>query len=255
VETPLKKSCKYTTRTNPQGVLYPFLKPEQVYRRRANHLVARSLLESIREEELNDIQYWFQTNNQPTVNNTINNSNALMATFFSPLNFAAIQGSPHDVLEKSIDNLPIFHGNNFVSAHAHISCFHLCVDKYCKGHNEEDVKMTLFVYSLEGNATDWFEDFPVNKFGTLNSLIDEFRKRWGDQKEHRFQLGALTTNHKKENEIVVEFNEKFSNLVKNLHQDVKPPATAILIYYIEAFKGEVRYSLRDKDPQTLSEAQ
>jgi hypothetical protein len=117
------------------------------------------------------------------------------------------------------------------------------------------VKMTLFVYSLEGNAADWFEDFPANKISTLNSLIDEFRKRWGDQKKHCFQLGALTTSHKKENETVVEFNEKFSNLVKNLHQDVKPPAAAILIYYIEAFEGEMRYALRDKDPQTLPEAQ
>jgi hypothetical protein len=252
--TPLKKYCKYTTRRNPRGVLYSFPEPEQVYRRRANRSATRSLLESLREEALNDIQYWFQTNNQPTVNTT-NNSNILMATFLSPLNFAAIQGAPHDVPEKAIDKLPIFHRNNVVSAQAHISCFHQCIDKYCRGHSEEDVKMTLFVYSLEGNVADWFEDFLTNKFGTLNSLIDEFRKRWGDQKEHHFQLGALTTSHKKENETVVEFNEKFSNLVKNLHQDVKPPAAAILIYYIEAFEGEMRYALRDKDPQTLSEAQ
>jgi hypothetical protein len=178
-----------------------------------------------------------------------------MATFLSPLKFAAIQGAPHDVPEKAIDKLPIFHGNNVVSAQAHISCFRQCIDKYCRGHSEEDVKMTLFVYSLEGNVVDWFEDFPANKFGTLKLLIDEFRKRWGDQKEHHFQLGALTTSHKKENETVVEFNEKFSNLVKNLHRDVNPPATAILMYYIEAFEGEMRYALRDKNPQTLPEAQ
>jgi hypothetical protein len=85
--------------------------------------------------------------------------------------------------------------------------------------------------------------------------LDEFRKRWGDQKEHRFQLGALTTSHKKENETVVEFNDKFNNLVKSLHQDVKPPAAAILIYYIEAFEGEMRYALRDKDPQICQAAQ
>jgi hypothetical protein len=150
VATPLKKSSKYTTRSNSQGVLYSFPEPEQVYRRRLNRLAPRSLLESLREEALNDIQYLFQTNNQPTVNNPINNTNVLMATFLSPLNFAAIQGSPHDVPEKAIDKLPIFHGNNAISASAHISSFHRCVGKYCRGHNEEDVKMTLFVYSLEG---------------------------------------------------------------------------------------------------------
>jgi hypothetical protein len=50
-------------------------------------------------------------------------------------------------------------------------------------------------------------------------------------------LGALTTSHKKENETVVEFNEKFNSLVKSLHQDVKPPDATILIYYIEDFEG------------------
>jgi hypothetical protein len=128
-------------------------------------------------------------------------------------------------------------------------------DKYCRGHDEEDVKMTLFVYSLEGDALEWFTDFPADKFSTLEEILDEFRKRWGDQKEHRFQLNALTTIRKKENETMVEFNTKFNNLVKSIHRDIKPTDAAILIHYIEAFEGEIRYALRDKDPQNLDEAQ
>jgi hypothetical protein len=46
--------------------------------------------------------------------------------------------------------------------------------------------MTLLVYSLEGDATEWFTDFNPAKFSTLNLILDEFRKRWGDKKEHRF---------------------------------------------------------------------
>jgi ribonuclease HI len=68
-------------------------------------------------------------------------------------------------------------------------------------------------------------------------------------------LGALTTSQKKENETVPEFNIKFNNVVKGLHQDVKPLDAAILIYYIEAFEGEMRYASRDKDPQNLPAAQ
>jgi hypothetical protein len=210
VATPLKKSSKYTTRSTSQGVVYSFPEPEKVYRRRLNRLAPRRLLESLGEEALTDIQFLFQTNNQPTVNNPTNNPNATMSTFLSPLNFAAIQGAPHDVPEKAIDKLPIFHGNNAITANSHISSFHRCVDKYCRGHNEEDVKMTLFAFSLEGDAADWFSDFSANKFNTLNSILDEFKKRWGDQKEHRFQLAALTTSHKKENETVLEFNTKFN---------------------------------------------
>jgi ribonuclease HI len=129
------------------------------------------------------------------------------------------------------------------------------VQLYCGGHNHEDVKMTLFVYSLEGDALEWFTDFPAAKFSTLEEILDEFRKRWGDQKEHRFQLAALTTIQKKENETVVEFNTKFNNLVKGLHRDIKPSDAAILIYYIDAFEGEMRYALRDKEPQDLQTAQ
>jgi hypothetical protein len=186
VATPLNKSVRYITRSVAQGLIFSFPEPEKVYRRRINRLAPRRLLESLGEEALPDIQFLFQTNNQPTVSNPTNTSNVEMTTFLSPLNFAAIQGAPHDVPEKAIDKLPIFHENNAISAQAHISSFHRYVGKYCRDHNEEDVKMTLFVYSLEGSAADWFEDFPANKFSTLNSIIDEFRKRWGDDKEHRF---------------------------------------------------------------------
>jgi hypothetical protein len=132
-----------------------------------------------------------------------------MSIFLRPLNFAAIQGAPHNVSEKAIDKLPTFKGNNAISAKTHISSFHMCVEKYCRGHDEEDVKMTLFVYSLEEDATEWFTDFDQIKFSTLNEILDEFRKRWVDKKEHRFQLAALTSSHKKENETLEEFNAKF----------------------------------------------
>jgi hypothetical protein len=131
----------------------------------------------------------------------------------------------------------------------------MCVERYCRGHDEEDVKMTLFVYSLEGDVAKWFTDFSAAKFSTLEEILNEFRKIWGDQKEHRFQLAALTTSHKKQNVTVVEFNTKFNSLVKGLHRDIKPSDTTILIYYIEAFEGEIRYALRDKDPQTLEATQ
>jgi hypothetical protein len=257
VATPLNKSVrKYTTRSTTQGLIYSFPEPEQVYRRRINRLPPRRLLlDNLGEEALTDIQYLFQNNNQPTVNNPNPNPNLTMSIFLRPLNFAAIQGSPHAVPEKAIDKLPTFQGNNAISAKSHILNFQMCVERYCRGHDEEDVKMTLFVYSLEGDAAEWFTDFPAAKFSTLDEILDEFRKRWGDHKEHRFQLAALTTSQKKENETVVEFNTKFNNLVKSLHRDIKPSDAAILIYYIEAFEGEMRYALRDKDPQNLDAAQ
>jgi hypothetical protein len=68
------------------------------------------------------------------------------------------------------------------------------------------------MYSLEVDVVQWFTNFDPVKFNTLDSILDEFRKRWGDKKEHRFQLAALTNSHKKENETVEEFNAKFNSL-------------------------------------------
>jgi ribonuclease HI len=256
VATPLNKSVKYTTRNTSQGVIYSFLEPEKVYRRRLNRLAPRRLLESLGEEALTDIQYLFQTNNnQSTVNTPTNNPNVVMSAFLRPLKFTAIQGAPHAIPDKAIEKLPCFQGNNAISAHSHVLNFDLCVLKYCRGHDEEDVKMTLFVYSLEGDAAEWFSEFDPNKFSTLDEIVSEFKERWGDQKENRFLLASLTSSHKKENETMEEFNKKFNDLVKSLPNTIMPSNAAILIYYMEAFEGEMRYALRDKDPQNLKQAQ
>ena len=37
--------------------------------------------------------------------------------------------------------------------------------------------------------------------------------------------------------------------------DFKPPNKSILVYYIEALSGEMRYQLRDKEPVDLKDAQ
>jgi hypothetical protein len=105
--------------------------------------------------------------------------------------------------------------------------------------------------SLEEDAFDWFIGQDDNKFNTINDLVNAFLERWGDKKEHRHLLAELHTIKKKENETMEEFNKKFDDLVNSLHTDIKPLAASILIYYIEAFGGELRYQLRDKDPTTL----
>ena len=43
--------------------------------------------------------------------------------------------------------------------------------------------------------------------------------------------------------------------MKSIHNDIKPSDVAVLIYYMEDFEGEMRYALRDKDPQTLKATQ
>jgi hypothetical protein len=73
-----------------------------------------------------------------------------------------------------------FKGNNAISAHSHLLNFDLCILNWCHGHDEEDVNMNLFVYSLEGDVVEWFSEQDPNKFSTLAEICQTFRERWGD---------------------------------------------------------------------------
>jgi hypothetical protein len=94
-----------------------------------------------------------------------------------------------------------------------------------------------------------------DKFSTLAEIQKAFMERWGDKKEDRHLLVSLSSSQKKENETMEEFNKRFNDLVKILPQTIKPLDASILIHYMEAFEGEIRYQLRDKEPTTLKDAQ
>ena len=46
-----------------------------------------------------------------------------------------------------------------------------------------------------------------------------------------------------------------SGMWLRLPREIKPRDASILIYYIEAFNGDLRYQLRDKEPTDLKTAQ
>ena len=51
-----------------------------------------------------------------------------------------------------------------------------------------------------------------------------------------------------------EFNTKFRRVVADLPKGIKPKDDSILISYIEAFIGDLRYQLRDKESIDLKTA-
>ena len=66
-------------------------------------------------------------------------------------------------------------------------------------------------------------------------------KRWNQEPRH--MLATLYSIKKMENETMDEFNTKFRRVV-----------ASILISYIEAFTGDLRYQLRDKEIADLKTA-
>jgi hypothetical protein len=135
---------------------------------------------------------------------------------YAPCDFSAINNYPHAISEKAIEKLPIFQGNNVISAKMHVKSFMRCINKWCVAHDYEDVKMKLFVLSLEDDALDWYEDKPNNSFKTLKELIDAFIEKWGEKRDQRHLLPALNTIKKNENETMDEFNKRFNELVSSM---------------------------------------
>ena len=205
--TPLSNSAWYSTRSNSRGLLVPIPEPERVYRRRANRLAPRRLLASLGEEAISDIHLLF---NNPLITSP-------MDAIYQPCDFP----------DKALEKLPSFQGNNVVSAKAHVRNFNLCISKWCNAYNHEDVKMKLFVLSLEEDALDWFTEQDDNKFNTLQEILDGFNERWRDRKEAHFLLVALHASQKNENETMEEFNKKFNDLFKILDKNVIPPDDSI----------------------------
>ena len=90
-----------------------------------------------------------------------------MNNLFAPCDFTNIPGYPNfipDEAIEAIDELPSFLGNNAITTETHLRNFHLCVSKWCHDINHEDVKMRLFIFSLNGDAMDCFIDLPANSF-------------------------------------------------------------------------------------------
>ena len=101
-----------------------------------------------------------------------------------PFDFTNIQGYPHDIPEKSIDNFPTFQGNNVLLEANHWRKFKNMANKFAT--NYEDVKMRLFTLSLEDDASIWFISLPANGISTLNQLKNAFMEKWGEKMENGY---------------------------------------------------------------------
>ena len=180
-----------------------------------------------------------------------------MTNFYKPLDFSQIAGAPHNLPNDAIKKLLRFDGNNATTAKTHLRNFERHLVSYYDNvaSNHEDIKMKLFALSLEDDAAEWYENLGNASYKTLNEFLVGFKKRWGEKKEPRHLLAALHNIKKMENETIDGFNTKFMRVVADLRREIKPRDASILIYYIEAFTGDLRYQLRDKEPADLKTAQ
>ena len=195
-------------------------------------LASHRILENLGSESISDIDSHFVENN--CLSDT-------MTEYFSPLNITHISGQPHCLPDEVVDKLPRFTRTDAINASLHLKNLSRCISAYINdpAYRHEDVYMKLFSLSLDRDAGDWFNNLPDNSFATLVTFKIAFTNKFGEKKEPRHQLAALTTIKRGENETMDEFDKKFTDLTKAIHTDYKPTAQSILFYYIEALSGEM----------------
>ena len=89
----------------------------------------------------------------------------IVARRFSPIKFSAVPGFQHLVLSMTEwgDFLPIFQGREYDIPAGHLIKFHECMNLLDLQH--EDVCMKMFMYSLDGDAREWyFQHFILEGF-------------------------------------------------------------------------------------------
>ena len=176
-------SSRVYTRRHPSSLCNPAPDPKKALRVRLHKLSSRTLLVNLGQEALSDIRLLFT---RPVEHDIMD--------IFSPCKFANIRGYPNDTPKHGMDKLPIFQGDNAISANSHLKAFSSWLGKYARSadFNHEDVKMTLFVLSLEGDALYWFTEKPQNSFDSLQSIVNAFKEKYGDKREGRHLVKAIS---------------------------------------------------------------
>jgi hypothetical protein len=96
---------------------------------------------------------------------------AILARRFAPLNFSAIDGYPHLVpqIDEWKDLLPRFYEGDDDNPFEHVHEFHALMQQLDIHH--EDILMKMFMYSLEGDARQWYRTLPASSISSLKTFM------------------------------------------------------------------------------------
>jgi hypothetical protein len=104
--------------------------------------------------------------------------------------------------------------------------------------------MRLFLNSLTGSARTWINNLPSGSLKTPEDLKWDFMNRWGKEESMASFYSQYLEVCKRTDENVREFNDRFNTLI-----------SAILQHYLNSLEGNLQFTLKDRLPASLEEAQ
>jgi hypothetical protein len=166
-----------------------------------------------------------------------------------------IPGYPRQMPPKYEKWLPKFTGNDVFSAQDHMRKFWAFFQLHPINDDVEYLAMKLFSATLHDGARHWYNGLPDASIKTMDMLEEVFLKRWSDKEDSNMLLIRLKNLVKQENKIVREFHDKFEALMQNIRVSHHPSESFLRFLYTKAFRSQLGYLLRDKNPQTIQESQ
>jgi hypothetical protein len=105
-----------------------------------------------------------------------------------------------------------------------------------------------------GKAKDWFENIPLGTITNWNFFQKLFTKRFEKRKDYQSLCNQIHNCKRKIGEYIMDFNDRFNNLVICFPQDLKPPQDSIIKIYISTMKDPYGGLIKEH-PTTLFESQ
>jgi hypothetical protein len=173
---------------------------------------------------------------------------------FGPLDLANTQGGLHD-LPKRVDSwIPKFSGEVGSYGNSHWTKFCEGYEFHQSGEEHPDTFMRLFLNSLTGSARTWINKLPSGSLKTPEDLKRAFMKRWGKEESMASFYSQYLEVCKQTDEDVREFNDRFNTLISKLQPNFLPKSV-ILQHYLNSLEGTLQFTLKDRLPTSLEEAQ
>jgi hypothetical protein len=115
--------------------------------------------------------------------------------------------------------------------------------------------MKLFFATLYDAARRWYLSLPDGSIKTIDRLEKIFLRKWSIKEDPNMLLTRLNSLAKHENESIQEFHTRFEALLQRIPPSHHLKDDYLVHIYTKYFSGQLGYLLRDKDPQSIQEAQ
>jgi hypothetical protein len=109
------------------------------------------------------------------------------------------------------------------------------------------------VSSLTRSATRWVNKLPKGSIKIPEDLEQAFKKDWCEKESMDSLYSQYTDICKASSEGIRDFNDRFNLLLKKIRPSFSEEV--VLQHYLNSLEGVLQFTLKDRSPSTLEEAQ